>query len=328
MTAPTPKLRTGGAAVWLALGTIYLVWGSTYLGIAIAIETMPPFLMGAIRFAIAGLLFVGWAALASRSAFRLPSLRETRDAAISGVLLFGIANGFVAWGEETVPSGIAAILIALIPVWFAVFGRLFFGERLPRLALIGIGIGLVGVVLLVGPWEGSLAFDPFGVGILIVAPIAWSTGSLFTARVARMPRTPHMSSAVQLLAGALALSIEAALAGEYGRFDPTAISDRSLIALVYLTIVGSLIAFTAYAWLLRNAPIQLISTYAYVNPVVAVLLGSMILAEPLTPRTLLASGVIVVAVAIVVTARGRRVEPDAPEAIESPIDEPSTVRSA
>lgn len=325
---PKPPLRTGGIAVWLALVVIYLVWGSTYLGIAVAIETMPPFLMAAIRFTIAGFLFIGWAVISSRRAFRLPTLRETRDAALSGVLLFGIANGFVGWGQQTVPSGIAAILIALIPVWFAVFGRLFFGERLPRLALLGIGIGLAGVVLLIGPWEGSMTFDPLGVGILLAAPIAWSTGSLFIARVARMPRTPHMGSAVQLLAGAVALAIEAAIAGEYGRFDPTAISDRSLIALAYLTIVGSLIAFTAYAWLLRNAPIHLIGTYAYVNPVVAVLLGSLLLAEPLTPRTLLASGVIVVAVAIVVTARGRRIEPDAPEAIESPVGEASIARSA
>lgn len=310
LTVPTRTLRTGGVAVWLALATIYVVWGSTYLGIAVAIETMPPFLMGAIRFTIAGLLFAGWALLSSRSAFRLPTRRETRDAAISGVLLFGVANGFVGWAEVTVPSGIAAILIALIPVWFAIFGRLFFGERVPPLALVGIGTGLVGVVLLVGPWEGSLAFDPLGVGILLVAPIAWSTASLFVARVARMPRTPHMGSAIQLLAGAVALAIEAAVAGEFGRFDPAAISGRSLIALAYLTVVGSLIAFTAYAWLLRNAPIHLIGTYAYVNPVVAVILGSLLLAEPLTARTLVASGVIVMAVAIVVTARGRRTVPE------------------
>jgi drug/metabolite transporter (DMT)-like permease len=285
--------------------TIYLVWGSTYLGIAVAIETVPPFLMAAIRFFLAGVLFVAWAAIVARSSFRLPTLRETRDAAISGFLLFGIANGFVGWAEETVPSGIAAILIALIPVWFAVFGRLFYGDRLSGLTAVGIAVGFVGVVLLVGPWEGAFAFDPAGVLILLAAPLAWSSGSLFAARSARMPATPHLGSAIQLLAGALAAALEAAVRGEFAGFDPADVSGRSIVAIAYLTGVGTLVAFTAYAWLLRHAPIPLVSTYAYVNPVVAVILGSLILAEPLTPRTLLAAAVIVVAVAIVVTARGR-----------------------
>lgn len=300
-----PK-RTGGLALWAAMATIYLVWGSTYLGIAVAIETIPPFLMLAIRFAVAGAFLFGWEVLRGGRAFRLPSAREWRDSAIVGTLLLGIGNGFVALAQETVPSGIAAILIALIPLWFVVLGRLYFGDPVPRLVLVGIAIGLTGVVLLVWPFgDGASEFDPFGVVILICAPIGWAHGSLFSARRARLPARPLMATGLQMLLGSVALSVEAGVTGEFGRFQPGAISDASLWALLYLTVIGSLVAFNAYAWLLRNAPISLVGTYAYVNPVVAVALGSLILAEPVTPRTLLASAVILAAVAMIVTARGR-----------------------
>jgi drug/metabolite transporter (DMT)-like permease len=300
-----PK-RTGGLALWIALGTVYLVWGSTYLGIAIAIETIPPFLMLAIRFAIAGAVLFAWEVLRGGRGFRLPSAREWRDSAIVGTLLLGIGNGFVGLAEQTVPSGIAAILIALIPAWFAVLGWLYFREPLPRLVLVGIGIGLAGVVLLVWPFgDGANAIDLAGVVILLIAPIGWAHGSIFSARRATLPKRPLMASGLQMLLGSVALFVEAALTGELGRFHPEAVSMSSLAALAYLTVIGSLVAFNAYAWLLRNAPLSLVSTYAYVNPVVAVVLGSLILAEPVSPRTLVASAVIVAAVAMIVTARGR-----------------------
>jgi len=300
-----PK-RTGGLALWAAMGTVYVVWGSTYLGIAIAIETIPPFLMLALRFAIAGSVLFAWEVLRAGRGFRLPSAREWRDSAIVGTLLLGIGNGFVALAEQTVPSGIAAILIALIPLWFAVLGRIYFGDPFPKLVLVGIAIGLAGVVLLVWPFgDGANTIDLFGVGILICAPIGWAHGSLYSARMARLPARPLMASGLQMLLGSVALFIEATLTGEPGRFDPGAVSGASLWALLYLTVIGSLLAFNAYAWLLRNAPLSLVGTYAYVNPVVAVALGSLILAEPVTPRTLIASAVIVVAVAMIVTVRGR-----------------------
>jgi drug/metabolite transporter (DMT)-like permease len=300
-----PK-RTGGLSLWAALATIYVVWGSTYLGIAIAIETIPPFLMLAIRFAIAGAILFGWEMIRGGRGFKLPSAREWRDSAIVGALLLGIGNGFVGLAEKTVPSGIAAILIALMPLWFAVLGRLYFHDPFPRVVLVGIGIGLAGVVLLVWPFgEGANTFDLAGVVILLVAPLGWAHGSLFSARKAVLPARPLMATGLQMLLGAVALLIEAVLVGELGRFRPEAVSVPSLAALAYLTVIGSLLAFNAYAWLLRNAPLSLVGTYAYVNPVVAVALGGLILAEPITPRTLVASAVIVAAVAMIVTARGR-----------------------
>ncbi|MBA3877419.1 MAG: EamA family transporter [Anaerolinea sp.] len=300
-----PK-QTGGLALWAAMGTIYVVWGSTYLGIAISIETIPPFLSAALRFAIAGAVLFGWEVLRAGRGFRLPSLREWRDSAIVGTLLLGIGNGFVALAEQTVPSGIAAILIALIPLWFAVLGRLYFGDPFPRLILIGIAIGLTGVVLLVWPFgDGANAIDLFGVAILLAASLGWAHGSLFSARKAKLPARPLMASGLQMLLGSVALFVEAGVTGELGRFRPEAVSASSLWALAYLTVIGSLVAFNAYAWLLRNAPLSLVGTYAYVNPVVAVVLGGLILAEPITPRTLVASAVIVVAVAMIVTVRGR-----------------------
>ncbi|HET9435797.1 MAG TPA: EamA family transporter, partial [Candidatus Limnocylindrales bacterium] len=188
----------------------------------------------------------------------------------------------------------------------AVLGRLYFRDPLPRLVLVGIAIGLVGVVLLVWPFgSGANAFDLRGVLILIVAPIGWAHGSIFSARLATLPARPLMATGLQMLLGAGALFAEGALTGELGRFDVAAISAESLWALVYLTVIGSLVAFNAYAWLLRNAPLSLIGTYAYVNPVVAVALGALVLSEPISPRTLVASAVILAAVAMIVTTRGR-----------------------
>ena len=313
--------------LWLALGTVYVVWGSTYLGIAIAIETIPPFLMLAIRFAVAGAVLFGWEVVRGGRGFRLPSGREWRDSAIVGTLLLGIGNGFVGLAEETVPSGIAAILIALIPAWFAVLGWIYFREPLPRLVLVGIGVGLAGVVLLVWPFgDGANSIDLFGVAILLVAPIGWAHGSIYSARRAVLPARPLMATGLQMLLGSVALFLEAGLTGELGRFHLGAISASSLAALVYLTVIGSLVAFNAYAWLLRNAPLPLVSTYAYVNPVVAVALGSLILSEPVTPRTLVASAVIVAAVAMIVTARSRMARAGEPS--EPASREPQTALAA
>ncbi len=298
-----PK-RSGGLALWAAMATLYVVWGSTYLGIAIAIETIPPFIMGGIRFAIAGLLLLVWEIARGDLLRSRPTRRQVRDASIVGALLLGIGNGFVAFGEQTVASGIAAVLIALMPVWLAVLGWLYFRDRLPLIVVVGIVLGLGGVALLVWP-AGGVAFDVIGIGALLVAPFGWAHGSVFSARVADLPRRPLASTAIQMLAGCVALFALGAVTGEFGRFDASVISGASISALVYLIFIGSLLAFNAYAWLLRNAPLSLIGTYAYVNPVVAVALGAVILSEPITPRTLLASAVILVAVAMIVTARGR-----------------------
>ncbi len=297
-----PK-RSTGLRLWAALGTLYIVWGSTYLGIAIAIETIPPFLMLTFRFAIAGTVLLAWE-IARGGLQARPTRRQVRDAAIVGALLLGIGNGFVAFGELTIASGIAAVLIALMPVWLAFLGWVYFRERLPVIVVAAIVLGLVGVAVLVWP-AGSTAFELAGIGALILSPVGWAHGSLFSAHAADLPRRPLTSTGVQMLAGSMALLAESVVTGELGQFHPGAISVSSVIALGYLTVIGSLLAFNAYAWLLRNAPLSLVGTYAYVNPVVAVGLGAIFLSEPITPRTLLASAVIVAAVAMIVTFRGR-----------------------
>lgn len=290
--------------------TLYLVWGSTYLAIRVAVETIPPFSMASVRFLIAGaaLLAVLW--LRSRATFVLPTGREWRDTFIVGAFLLGGGMGMVAWGEQTVPSGIAALLIALMPLWVAIFGRAFFAERLPRVAVLGILVGLAGVAILVVPaGVGANQFDPAGIAALIVSPISWSLGSLFAAHRAVLPRHPLVATGAQMVAGGVVLAVMALVTGEPARLDLPGISPESFLGFAYLTVVGSLVAFTAYSWLLRIAPLPLIATYAYVNPVVAVVLGAVILAEEITPRTLVAGAVIVVAVALIITTRSRMSAP-------------------
>jgi drug/metabolite transporter (DMT)-like permease len=302
---PTRHFVTG-PRLWLALLTVYLVWGSTYFGIAVAIESMPPFVMLAGRFLVAGGLLFMWEVLRNRGSMPWPTRREWRDSAIVGGLLLGIGNGFVAYGEQTVPSGIAAILIALMPVWLAVLGWLYFRERLPRIVALGVAVGIAGVVLLVWPFgAGANGFDAIGIAALLLSPVGWAHGSLFSAHRARLPHRPLLATSLQMLTGAAFLLVEAVLTGELARFHPEAVTTRSLIAFVYLTVIGSMVAFSAFAWLLRHAPLSLIGTYAYVNPVVAVALGTVLLGESISRRTVVASIVILAAVAMIVTARGR-----------------------
>jgi drug/metabolite transporter (DMT)-like permease len=295
-----------GAGLWLNLAIVYVVWGSTYLGIAVAIETMPPFLMASIRFAIAGVLMIGLDLLRNPAARRLPTRRELMDSIIVGTLLLGIGNAFVTFGEVSVPSGIAAILIAMMPLWFALFGWLYFRQKLPRIVVAAIALGFAGTALLVAPTgEGANSFDPIGILILLLAPIGWSHGSLYSANRAKLPPTPWTASGLQMLAGAGATLVEAILVGEPARFHPEQISTASILATAYLVVFGSMVAFTAYGWLLKNAPLSLVGTYAYVNPVVAVGLGTIFLGEALSLRTIVAAAVIVAAVAVIVTARAR-----------------------
>jgi drug/metabolite transporter (DMT)-like permease len=302
--APAPTRRL---FLWAGLLVLYLVWGSTYLGIAVAVKTIPPFFMAAIRFAIAGGILLGWSMAREGRSFSLPSRREWRDTVIVGALLLGTGMGFVSLGEKTVPSGITALLIGMMPVWVAIFGRLFLGERLPRVAMLGIAIGFGGVAILVGPsaFGGSGALDPVGLAAIIISPISWAAGSLFASHRAILPSRPLVATGCQMLAGATVLVAFGVLHGELGQLHLDAIAQDSLVALVYLTAIGSLLAFTTYGWLLRVAPLPLIATYAYVNPVVAVILGAVVLSEPIEPRTLVAGAVIITAVALIVTTRGR-----------------------
>ena len=287
------------AAIVAALAVVYVVWGSTYLGIAVAIETMPPLLMSAVRYLLAGgILYV----LARRfGGAPAPRRADWRPAAIVGGALFVIGNGGVAVAELTVASGIVALLVASTPLWMTLMDRVAFGVRLAPAAIAGLVIGFAGVAFLVNPsLPGRL--DTFGAALALVAAFGWAAGSVY-ARGGKLPEHALLSAAMQMLAGGVLLGIAGVARGELTDVDVAAISARSLIAFVYLVFVGSLVAFTAYAWLLQNARTSVVSTYAYVNPVIAVALGWAILDEPIGARTLLAGAAIVVAVALIVSPR-------------------------
>lgn len=308
MPTPARTQTASPALVWLAILILYVVWGSTYLGIRIAIESIPPFVMASTRFLIAGVVMLAAVVIVRRRSIVLPSAVEIRDCFVVGALLMGGGMGAVAWGEQTVPSGIAALLIALMPAWVAVYGRVFFHDRLPLAAGLGIGVGMAGVAILVGPsivMQGEGSLDPAGVAALLFSPMSWAAGSVFAARRARLPHDPFITTSLQMLSGALVLGLLGLAVGEFATFDPAAVTSSSLAALAYLTIAGSLIAFTAYAWVLRHAPLPLIATYAFVNPVVAVVLGALILNETVTPLQVLAGAVIVVGVALIIWSRSR-----------------------
>jgi drug/metabolite transporter (DMT)-like permease len=329
---PIRSTRATGLSLWLAMGVIYVIWGSTYFGIAVAIQTIPPFFMAAIRFGLAGVLLLGWDLARSPEARHWPSRRQLLDSAIVGALLLAVGNGFVALGERTVPSGIAAILIGMMPVWFAILGWLYFRERPGRIVALGIVIGFAGVAALVWPvGSGANHFDPFGLIILLIAPLGWAHGSLYAARKAQLPSRPLTASGLQMLAASVLLLGEGLLIGEAGEFDPSRISLDSILALFYLAAFGSMLAYTTYGWLLKHAPLSLIGTYAYVNPVVAVALGTLFLQESVSLRTLIASAVIVGAVAMIVTARGRESrgrEADTTGRASGPISSTTTTPSA
>jgi len=308
------------------MAVIYVVWGSTYFGIAVAIRTIPPFLMASIRFAIAGLILVAFDLLRHPDARRWPTRRQLVDSAIVGGLLLGIGNGFVSLGERTVPSGIAAILIAMMPLWFALLGWLYLRQRLPRVVVGAIALGFVGTALLVWPaGEGANTFDAGGILILFLAPLGWAHGSIYSVSRAKLPPSPLTASGLQMLAGAAVTLVEAIVVGEPATFDPSRISVESILAVAYLVAFGSMLAYTTYGWLLRNAPLSLVGTYAYVNPIVAVALGTVFLHESISVRTVVAAGIILAAVAIIVTARGRLGSSHASEPADE-IDAPDPAR--
>ena len=289
------------AAVWAALATIYVVWGSTYLGIMVAIETLPPLLMSGARFLVAGAVLYWLAVRRGDHEGDRPTRRQWAIAAVVGAALFLLGNGGVALSEERIDSGVAALLVATIPLWMAVLDRILNRRSLPRTGVLGLFLGLGGVALLVGP-TGSHGIDAIGGLMALSAAFAWAWGSLY-ARDAALPSRPLVGAGMQMLAGGLLLSVAGAATGELGELDLGAVSGRSLVAVAYLVVAGSVIAFSAYAWLLRNAGTALVSTYAYVNPVVAVVLGALFLSEPITPRMLLAGLAIVASVALIVTAQ-------------------------
>jgi drug/metabolite transporter (DMT)-like permease len=286
----------------LAFLAIYLIWGSTYLAIRFAIETIPPFLMAATRFIVpGGLLF---AALRLRGT-PAPTLLHWRSAAIIGALLLFAGNGGVTWAEQMVPSGITALLISTVPLWIALQDWLWHGGKRPGVAIItGILLGFAGVLLLIGPAEllGGHSVNPAGVVVLTLATISWSGGSLYS-RTAPLPASPLMSVAMEMLCGGILLLVLGSFSGEWSRVQFDLFSFRSLGALAYLMTFGSLIGFSAYIWLLRVVPASRVATYAYVNPVIAVLLGWALAGEELTSRMLIAAVIIIAGVVVIINKR-------------------------
>ncbi|WP_271216354.1 EamA family transporter [Streptosporangium carneum] len=293
---------------------MYVVWGSTYLAIRITIETIPPLLSGAMRFTTAALVLgVVIMLLRGPRAFRM-TLRQFGGAALVGLLLLTAGNGMVALAEQHISSGLAALLVASVPLWLVVL-RLVARDRPQVMTLTGVLIGFGGVAVL-SLTGGGGSSGVSGIVIVLLASLSWSVGSFLSSRIP-MPADPFAASAVEMLVGGVGLTLTSRIAGE--PFDLATVSGRSWAALAYLVVMGSLVAFTAYIWLLGSAPISLVSTYAYVNPVVAVLLGALVLGEPVTGSMVVAGLVIVVGVALVVsTERGKKAQ-------ETPEEEPAPV---
>jgi drug/metabolite transporter (DMT)-like permease len=286
--------------VWAALWTVYIVWGSTYLAIRVMVETVPPLLGAGVRFTVAGAVMVGVLSLRRRVR---PTRAQLLSALLVGILLPG-ANAVVSVAEQEVPSSIAALLIASVPLWVIILRRVA-GEPVSRASVGAVLVGFAGVALLLRPGEQSGDATVLGLAAVVVAALMWATGSFASPRLT-LPRDPLVSTGWQMLLGGLVCVAVGLAVGEAGDVDVGEFSTRSIVALTYLVAVGSWFAFTAYAWLLQNAPIAKVATYAYVNPVVAILLGWLVLDEVVTPVTIGGAAVIVVSVALVVRIESAR----------------------
>jgi drug/metabolite transporter (DMT)-like permease len=287
-----------------ALGVLYIVWGSTYLGIRIAIDTIPPLLMASVRFAIAGVVLYFWAVRQGDTAGDRPGRKQWVATAVVGVLLLAGGNGGVTWGEQFVPTGIAALLIASVPIWIVVFAHFTGDDRITWPVASGLLVGIAGVAILVQP-AGVSARYLLGSLVILGAAFAWAAGSVY-ARRAPLPRRPLVATGMEMIGGAIALLVLSAATGELNRIHAERISWQSLVALLYLTVFGSLLAFSSYVWLLRHTRAAVAGTYAFVNPAVAVLLGWGFLGEAVTSRVLVAGAVIIVAVVVVISAPALR----------------------
>jgi drug/metabolite transporter (DMT)-like permease len=290
--------------VWAALGTVYLVWGSTYLAIRWSLETMPPFLSAAARFLVAGAILACWVRVRSGPASLRMQPRQLRNAVVCGVLLLTGGNGMVVVAEKHIPSGLAALLVAAVPLWLVVLRRLT-GERVRAVTLLGVVVGLVGVAVLLLP-GGSGGPVSFGYSALVVAAaLSWALGSMVAIK-ADVPANPAMMSAVEMIAGGAVLAVIGTGRGEFGGLDLSAISTKSWLSLGYLIVFGSIVAFSCYVWVLGNAPTSLVATYAYVNPAVAVLLGVWLAGEHLRAAEVVGGLIILASVVVVVRAESAR----------------------
>jgi drug/metabolite transporter (DMT)-like permease len=297
----TDAARRGRLVAWVCLLIVWVVWGSTYLAIKIGVETMPPLLMAAARNLVAGLIMFPLALRSRRRAgLRWPSRQEWLGCAIVGILLL-VANGVVGVGEKTVASGLAALLVATVPLWLLGIDAGLNHARLGLAPLAGLALGLVGVALLSGLGGRSHGTSVVGVITILAAAAAWALGTIMARRVT-IPSNPALASGMELLCGGAVLLILSAATGEFSSLRLAEISGRSWLALAYLTVIGSIVAFSAYGIAVRTLPTPTVATYAYVNPVIAVLLGTLILNERLTPA-MIGGGVLIVGAVVLVVRR-------------------------
>ncbi|HSJ50409.1 MAG TPA: EamA family transporter [Actinomycetota bacterium] len=312
MTAPGPSThgRAPVAAIWTALSAVYVIWGTTYLAIRVANETLPPLIAAGVRFAVAGAVLYAIAVRRGDVVGDRPGPAQWKAAAIVGIALVAGGNGLVVLAERTIPSGIASLIIALVPLWMVLVDRVVLRHRVALLTVAGLVLGFGGAAMLIGTTAFDEAAPLSGMLVCVLATLSWTSGSLYS-REAPLPSRPLVGAGMEMMIGGAVLIVFGALRGEIPLIRFEDFSMHSLVALAYLITFGSWIGFTSYVWLLRNARTSLVSTYAYVNPVVAVFLGWLILDEPITIRTVVAGAVIIIAVAIIISTGGaaRRVEP-------------------
>ncbi|QMU27608.1 EamA family transporter [Adhaeribacter radiodurans] len=301
----TPTVPPSRVKIYLAFAAIYLIWGSTFLGIRFTIETMPPLFMSGTRFLLAGLILYAFARLQK---IPTPSLKQAKTSAIIGFFLVLVGNGGVAWAEQAVPSSMAALLIATVPLWITLLGYLFFGKSKPGTkTILGLFLGLVGVLTLIGPDNllGHGKMDVWSMLVIIISTVSWAFGSLYAAR-GKNVAAPVMSTAIQMITGGLLQLVFGIFLGEYNELNFAAFSSKSILAFAYLVVFGSLIGFSSYSWLIRVAPPSRVATYAYVNPLVAVLLGWLFANEAVTFQMLLAALFILPAVILILQANAQK----------------------
>jgi drug/metabolite transporter (DMT)-like permease len=326
----TPANRASTLATWSALVVVYLVWGSTYLAIRVLVGFAPPLLAMAARFLIAGMLMGAFLVVRhGPGVLRVPP-RRAASAGLVGILLLTGGNGAVALAEQTVPSGLTALLVAAVPLWFVCL-RLITRDT-PRAATIaGTALGFLGIALLALPGTHSAGTAPWGVLVILAGTLSWATGSFVSQRLP-MPPHPFVTAMYEMLTAGVVLLAAGIASGEPGHLHPAAVPVRGWVALGYLVVFGSLVAFTAYAFLLGRAPLSLTGTYAYVNPIVAVLLGALILSEPLTVPIVIGGAVVVIGVLLVVSAErpgsARRVKAPRRRSGEVPLAPPPDRRQS
>jgi drug/metabolite transporter (DMT)-like permease len=312
-TVQLPRPQASRAQIVIAFAAVYVIWGSTYLTIHIASETIPALLMSSARFVLAGLLLLAFTHRPGAPRERLTRI-HWRSALIIGACLLLFGNGGVAWGEQYLPSGFVALIIATVPLWMALFAPAFGGRWINWPAAIGIAIGLVGIVLLVRPGGGGAGH--WQTLVVLMSPLLWALGSLY-ARNAPAPHQPLTAVAMEMIAGGVLLSLAGVATGELSRVHLGNVSFASLAAFIYLVLIGAMVGYVAYIWLLHHVSVTAASTYAFVNPVVAVALGAVVLGEQVTLVTVVAAALIVGAVVVLLVGQSQRSEPTA--TLEMPV---------